>query len=183
MAAASGSPEPLASGSHGAYKWLSSRHDLGDLLELCPDVVLGKYLAVTSIDSSYLSPSAEETSAGWENRRGVAYSPLIESVEKLPRAGWDEWYVFAQPVDLGVSRLKSNIFDPALKPGEVGVFVNYGFAFHPPERATSLDDPFWNQLDHIRPESYIADNDYLTFVTRDESLFAAVAKALSYPSN
>ncbi len=182
MAATSGSPEPLAIGSHGAYKWLSSRHDLDDLLKLCPDVVLGKYLAVTSIDSGYRSPSAEETSAGWESRRGIAYSPLIRSVEKLLRGGWDEWYVFAQPADLGVSRLGENIFDSALKAGEVGVFVNYGFTLHLPERAGPAD-LFWNQVDHIQPESYIADNDYLTFVTRDESLFGAVAKALSYPSD
>jgi hypothetical protein len=172
-------PEPLAAGSHGAYRWLASRHDLENLLKLCPNVVLGKYLAVTSIDSSYLSPSAEETSAGWESRRGIAYSPLVQSVEMLPRRGWDEWYVFAHPTDLGVSRLNSNILDPALKAGEVGVFVNYGFAFHPPERA-SLANLFWNQLDHIQPESYISDNDYLTFVTRDESLFASVTEALAH---
>lgn len=182
MAIASGSPEPLATGSHGAYKWLSSRHGLEDLLQVCAIVVLGKYLAVTSIDSGYRVLSVEETSTGWENRRGIAYSPLIQSVETLPWAGWDEWYVFAQPVDMGVSRLGENIFDPALKPGEVGTFVNYGFALHLPERA-SLADLFWSQLEHIQPESYIADNDYLTFVTRDESLFADVAKALSYPSD
>jgi hypothetical protein len=85
-------------------------------------------------------------------------------------------------VDLGISRLGSNIFDPALKTGEVGDFVNYGFALYPPDRA-SLADLFWTQLDHVQPESYIADNDYLTFVTRDENLFAVVAEALSYPSD
>src|ERR1039458_10364556 len=93
MASTLGSPEPLATGSHGAYKWLTTRHELDDILRLCPAVVLGKYLAITSIDSGHLSPSTEEKLAGWESRLGIAYSPLVQSVETLPRDGWDEWYV------------------------------------------------------------------------------------------
>jgi hypothetical protein len=103
MASIPDSPEPLATGSHGKYKWLASRYELDDILRLCPAVVLGKYLAITSIDSSRLSPTAEEVLAGWENRQGIAYSPLVQSVEKLPRAGWDEWYVFRQPLILRYS--------------------------------------------------------------------------------
>jgi hypothetical protein len=179
MAETSGTPDPLAIGAHGDYKWLSSRHQLDDLLRLCPSVVLGKYIAVTSIDSGSLSPTDDEKLAGWESRECIGYSPVVESVEALPRAGWDEWYVFAQPVDLGVSRLRSNMFDPPVTPGEVGVFVNYCFALHPPEWA-SLADLFWSQIDRIQPESYIADNDRLTFVTRNESLFAIVCEALNH---
>jgi hypothetical protein len=178
MPSFSDSPEPLATGSHGDYKWLASQFELDDILRLCPAVVLGKYLAITSIDSGQLSPTAEEMLTGWESRQGIAYSPLVQSVETLPRAGWDEWYVFGDPVDLGVSRRGTNIFDPPVQRGEVADFVNYAFALHPPERR-SLADVFWQQLDWIQPESYLADNDYLTFVTRDESLFAAVSEALS----
>ncbi len=171
-------PEPLVTGAHGEYKWLSSRHELDDLLKHCPRVVLGKYIAVTSIDSGYLHPTDIEKLAGWEGRECIGYSPIVKSVEALPYAGWDEWYVFARPVDLGVSRLNSNMFDPPVKPGEVGVFVNYCFALHPPDRA-GLAELFWSQIDRLQPESYIADNDYLTFVSRDENLFAAVYEALS----
>ena len=177
MASTSGSLEPLATGSRGVYKWLVSEFELDDLLRLSPAVVLGGYLAITSIDSSPLSPTAEQKLAGWESRQGIAYSPLIQSVETLPRDGWDEWYVFKQPVDLGVSRLGTNIFDPLVSRAEVADFVNYGFALHSPERS-SLADMFWNQFDWIQPESYIADNDFLTFVTRDERLFDAVCEAL-----
>src|SRR5579864_4646469 len=130
MASTPVSPEPLATGFHGAYKWLASEFELDDILRLCPVVVLGKYLAITSIDSGRLSPTAEEVLAGWENRHGIAYSPLVQSVETLPRNGWDEWYVFRQSPDLGVSRLGTNIFDPAVHRGEVADFVNYGFALH-----------------------------------------------------
>ena len=146
-------------------------------------LLLGKYVAVTSFDSGPLLPSAAERQMGWENRQGIAYSPLIQSVGTLPLDSYDEWYVFQRPVDLGISRLDSNVFEPSLQPGEVGVFVNYGgFALHRPE-TKDLADLFWNQLDRIQPESYIADNEVLTFVSRDESLFAAVTKALSYTTD
>jgi hypothetical protein len=133
MAETSGTTEPLATGFHRDYKWLSSRHELDDLLRLCPSVVLGNYVAVTSIDSGSLAPIDVEKLAGWESRKRIAYSPLVQYVATLPRGGWDEWYVFAQPVELGVSRLSDHIFDPRLKAGEVGVFVNYGFTLHLPE--------------------------------------------------
>ena len=54
-----------------------------------------------------------------------------------------------------------------------------GFALHNPEMA-SLVRLFWKQLDWIQPESYIADADVLlTFVSRNEDVFAAVREALS----
>jgi hypothetical protein len=166
----------LAIGAHGDYKWLSSRHELDDLVRLCPSVVLGKYIAVTSTDSGYLAPIDIEKLNGWESRQRIAYSPLVQSVETLPRDGWDEWFVFTRPTDLGISRLGSNIFDPPLKEGEVGDFVNYNFR---PDMQ-SLADLFWSQIDRVRPESYIAENECLTFVTRDKSLFAFVCETLSH---
>ena len=57
--------------------------------------------------------------------------------------------------------------------GVPGVFVNCAFALHPPERA-GLADLFWPQIERIRPESYVADNDYLTFVSANKSLYASV---------
>jgi hypothetical protein len=62
-----------------------------------------------------------------------------------------------------------------------GYLVNYGFTLDLPEMR-DLADMFWSQIDHIQPESYIAANEWLTFVTRDARLFDVVAKALSYPS-
>src|ERR1700722_12472847 len=48
-------------GSHAEYQWLSlARGDISTLLSLCPDVVLGKYLAVTSIDGSTLRLTDQE---------------------------------------------------------------------------------------------------------------------------
>lgn len=111
---------PFATGSHGVYEWLVTEHKFDDLLRLCPAVVLGKYAAVTSWDSGSLSLNDVEKSAGWESRKGVAYTPRIQSVEALPaRAGYDEWYLFGASVDLGELG-RGNVFEAQLSPGQVG---------------------------------------------------------------
>jgi hypothetical protein len=46
----------------------------------------------------------------------------------------------------------------------------------------SLATLFWQQMDWVRPESYVADNDYLSFVSMNKVFFAGVhdaVKALS----
>jgi hypothetical protein len=55
--------------------------------------------------------------------------------------------------------------------------VNYSFALHRPEMK-DLATLFWRQIERIRPESYIADGDYLNFVTMNKTLFASVHCAL-----
>jgi hypothetical protein len=98
-------------------------------------------------------------------------------VEEIPSEGWGEWYIFDKPPDLGTSHLAENIFEVPQERGHVSVLVNYGFALHPPDRA-KLSDLFWPQLARIHPESYVADNDYLTFVSGNKILFATVLDAL-----
>lgn len=61
----------LTVGSQGLYEWLVTDQQF-DLLQLCPEVVLGKYIAITSIDSGPLAPTDEETAAGWEIRGKIA---------------------------------------------------------------------------------------------------------------
>jgi len=65
-------------GVHGEYEWLASEHCLDDLLKLCPEIVLGKYIAVTSVDSGHYFPTAKELAAGWESRSGIAYPKTFE---------------------------------------------------------------------------------------------------------
>ena len=174
------SPSSLKYGSHDAYQWLTtSEHDLDGFLTLCPDAVLGNYVAVTSFDSGSLSLSDEEKSAGWESRKGIAYSPLIRSVATLPeRGGFDEWYVFRIPVDLG-DKGRGNVFEAPLSAGQIEVFVNFaeGFDLHQPNALVPL---FWRQLNWIQPESYIADTHHLlTFVSNNRNVFEAVRQAFA----
>jgi hypothetical protein len=180
-------------GSHGPYRWFVTRHDdLPSLLESYPQSLVGKYVAVTSLDSGPMSLSEEERTLGWNSRNKIAYSPQINlsedgrlngiSVDQC--GGYDEWYVFDSPHDLGTvcdSELcDSNVFESDLSAGKIWVFVNYdgGFALHNPEMS-DLTSLFWKQLEWIRPESFIADGgSFLTFVSRNETIFVAVCNAL-----
>ena len=164
----------LKTGSHGAYLWLTtSKECLDSVLAACPHAVLHKYLAITSLDSGSVRLNDEEKQLGWESRNGIAYSPEIQSVEKLPHEWYDEWYVFKAPTDLG-KLWQGNVFEVPLQYGHVATFVNFGgFSLHDPV-LQDLADLFWKQLEVIRPESYIADGDFLNFVSCDRELFAAV---------
>jgi hypothetical protein len=166
----------LTVGTQGPYEWLVTDQQF-DLLQVCPDVVLGKYVAITSFDSGPLVPTNEEKATGWESRDNIAYSPKVQNVASLPRADYDEWYIFGGRTDIGTSHLGENVFEVPQEQGHVSVFVNYGFALHPPERA-SLATLFWSQIARLRPESYVADNDYLTFVSENKALFSSVLDAV-----
>ena len=63
-------------GSQGRYEWLVADEDF-DILELCPEIVLGKYIAVTSIDSSQLVPTDKETAAVFE--APMHFAPPIQT--------------------------------------------------------------------------------------------------------
>jgi hypothetical protein len=176
-------------GSHEEYQWLTTvDYDITGLLELCSDVVLSKYLAVTRRDGSSLQLTDEELTDGWwttdvakvfqgtswgppEYRDDwkVAYSPRLTSSHGLPNetrercGGYDEWYVFEREVAAG----------------EIEAFVNWvGFRLYDPEFQWCADR-FWQQMDRLAPESYIGDADVLTFVTRNSALFTNVLTALA----
>jgi hypothetical protein len=166
----------LTVGSQGLYEWLVTNDDF-KLLELCPEIVVGKYLAISSLDSGEFVPTDEEAAIGWRSRGRIAYSPKITNAQDVPHGGWDEWYIFDSPADLGTSHLADNIFDVPQEQGHVSVFVNYGFALHPADRA-GLSNLFWPQIVRLRPESYVSDNDYLTLVSMNKALFANVHDAV-----
>jgi hypothetical protein len=121
----------LTIGSQGLYDWLVTDQQF-DLLQICPAVVLGRYVAITSFDSGPLVPTDDEKSAGWKSRGNVTYSPKVQNIATLPRADYDEWYIFGGPIDLGTSHLGENVFEAPKEQGHVSVFVNYGFALDPP---------------------------------------------------
>jgi hypothetical protein len=171
---------PVTVGVRGSYEWLATDHRLDDLLRLCPEIVLGKYIAITSIDSGSYYPTEAEIAAGWERRNEIAYSPRIEEVETLPRDGWDEWYVFENRVDLGgMAPRNEHMFEASPRPGKVYDFVNINFSLHAPNMQ-GLAQYFWTQFDWIRPLTYIADsNDFLMVISSDRKLFGVARDALT----
>lgn len=167
-------------GSRGEYLWLATnRHDLATLVLHCPKAFLGKYVIVTSLDSGPLRLTEEQKTAGWRSQNEIAYSPQVQSPDELPYGGFDEWYVFDSPKQLG-EVWHGNVFDGHQTPQQISVFCNFGdFSPHDPE-LEALVSLFWRQIDQIRPQSYVADgNAFLTFVSRDKELFADVHQALS----
>lgn len=166
----------ISRGAEGDYHWLTSTEDYsGTLLRICPEIVLNRYVAVTSIDSGIPKLTESHIAAGWTSRQDVAYSPLLQSAEDIPHqvdgledAGYDEFYVFDSPPDLG-QRTKGNIFTPegAPAPGRIVEFVSwFAFVLHDQNEHTIVD-LFWPQLHRVRPESYVADGrECLTFVSR-----------------
>jgi hypothetical protein len=175
-------------GSHGEYHWLTmSECDISTLLRLCPEVVLGKYLAVTRIDGTTLQLTDEEKRNGWwtadeakvfqgtswgppEYRDDwkVAYSPRLTTVHGLPdetreRCCFNEWYVFEQPVP----------------PSETEAFVNWvGFRLYDPESKWCADR-LWEQMTRLAPESYIAEGPVFTVATRSAGLFTSALAAFA----
>jgi hypothetical protein len=165
-------------GSRDNYQWLVSKHTLGELLECCPEIPIGKYIAVTSLDSGPLQLSDVQKAAGWTSSNGIAYSPRIGSIELLPpHDGYDEWYVFATPTNLGeLVPPDRNIFESVIRGGHLHVFVNFGsYAIGGDEDLSNL---FWEQIKWIQPESYIADGDRLNFATSRKDLFSTVERAI-----
>ena len=47
------------------YDWLVATCSMGDLLGVCPQIVTGKFVAVTAFDSGSLVPTEEKTAKGW----------------------------------------------------------------------------------------------------------------------
>jgi hypothetical protein len=181
-------------GLRGSYGWLTSTEDYsGTILRLCPEVVIGRYLAVTSVDSGTVRLEERQKAAGWESRRGIAYSPRLCSIDEIPHQfhgrnvpGYDEFYTFQARCDIG-ERSQGNIFLKEFAPGagRTVVFVNWlSFVLHDPDPAAqTLVDLFWPQLERLQPESYIADGrDCLTFVSRNlELLDVAYDRLVSAP--
>jgi hypothetical protein len=189
MPADHGSDECIVrTGVHAQYRWLTATGEvyMGTLLRLCPEAVLNRYLAVTSYDSGIRRLSETERSAGWSLRGDIAYSPLVLSVDSLEfqrdgpdSPGYDEWYVFEGPRDLG-RLFHGNFFEFQPGCGQVTVFVNMmsAFALHNPEPC--ILDFFWNQLALLQPETFIADGtDCLTLVSKNEALVQHAHERLS----
>lgn len=96
MVAPAGVPEP--------YQWLNTEVQMRDFLKLLPQVFLGRYIAVTSIDSGILRLSEEDRARGRRSEGDIAYSPMITSMAELPTEthpeyceGYYEFYLFDTP--------------------------------------------------------------------------------------
>ena len=148
-------------GERNGFFWLvSADHTLGDVVDTCPELFVGRSVVVTSFDSGPLTLRSEDLDAGWEQRGDVAIAPRSIAASSIPfDNSWDEWYVFDRQV-------------PDF--GSFERFVSFvGFSPAPPEAASRRDldvlqARFWDQLQRLQPSCYVADGDLLTIVTKTE---------------
>jgi hypothetical protein len=155
--------------------FVSYELELTDLVERCPEVLLGRYLVVTSTDSGDPKSWAESL-PGWTCRGRAAYSPVLETTDRIKIDGFDESYTFTAPADVGEVMVEGNPWMPPAFDRTIA-WVNHYFAVDTPE--DSRDAQFWAQLDRLQPESYISDgSECLSFATRNFLLFERVRAAL-----
>jgi hypothetical protein len=73
-------------GSRGEYQWLTMfGRDITSLLIICPDIVLGKYIAATAIDSGPLRLTEQEKSEGrWTTNAGRFFCRHFMESTRIP---------------------------------------------------------------------------------------------------
>jgi len=181
----------IQTGAHENYRYLTSdEHSLGDIVRLCPEAILGRYLAVTSTDSGEPRWWAEKL-PGWECRGFIGYSPLMENFEGVlfqtdgPESpGFDEWWTFESPNDLGTVIRDENPWDDEVKTRPDRFLALVNFFYYPGNDENLLWEEFWGQIGKHQPESYISDGSrVLTFVSRNSSLFDRVYALLAADSS
>ncbi|WP_260436298.1 hypothetical protein [Burkholderia sp. Bp9143] len=129
-----------------------------DLVLRCPELVLGRYVAIASCDSGPYTPTDEEFTAGWSKIGALAVSPLVTEVSQLPMPGFDEWYVYDRFIK----------FEPHAN------FVNR-LGFSPLNVDDTYTEEFWKQVAKLEPQHVLGSGTPGVFlVTRDKTLFEAV---------
>lgn len=181
-----GEQNQIKRGTRDQFHWLLAYdYALSDILRACPDVVVGKHVAITAFDSGPIRGLSEkDRKAGWELRSEIAYSPQIATVEEFDSFyddSYDEWYVFGSPADLGsrIDQQTRNIFQTPPANGEVVPFVNYhDLGLNSPEHPVA--SLFWQQMSWINPVVYLSDNQtWLTVVSADATLIESVSQKLA----
>lgn len=159
-----GSKRVTRTGERAGY-WIVEWNDgtdaaIGDLVFGCPELLLGRRVAIASCDSGAYTPTDEECTAGWSQIGALAVSPLVTAVSQLPMPGFDEWYVY----------------DELLRFEAHANFVNRA-GFSP----LNVDDPytekFWEQVVKLEPLHVLGSGTPCLFlVTRDKTAFEAAIR-------
>jgi len=162
-------------GVHGEYRWLeTTAHEIYDVLQVCPQVAANKNIVITSFDNGPLQPTAEEFARGWRVFGRSVHIPVGENVSAIPFEIFDEWYIF--PIESPLTDYK--------------VFVNYEwFTLGPAQALYSrsgnafdlrrMQRLFWQEIERVSPETYLARGQRLKFITREPDLFHRVLRGLT----
>jgi hypothetical protein len=177
-------------GVHGDFRWLeASSHTLPDVVRVCPDAVAGKNLVITLFDSGPLEPTPLQIEQGWRVLDSAVYVPPVENPPTLPSGDCDEWYLFEPPAK-GDESASADRNEPTPESRDFEVFIAHKwFTLGPASSSKTqaktrwdlkrLQHIFWQQMETLRPESYLACGHRLIFVTRNADYFSRVLRGLS----
>jgi len=131
-----------------------------DLVECCPELLFGRYVAIASCDSGPYAPTGEEFTEGWCKFGELAVSPPVKAISELPMPGFDEWYVY----------------DELIKFESHSNFVNR-IGFSPLHANDKYTEKFWTQVAKLKPLHVLGSGTAGLFLaTRDELLFQAAVR-------
>lgn len=150
----------LATGEHGEYRWFVGRIADGSLPELVLSCHIGLQLAVSSFDSTALHPNEEEVARGWTVRGDVGLSPPLTGDLDLPHDQFDNIGRFTVVPGEEMQRR----CDPSWERDALDWLI-------------PLQKRFWEQLERVRPVSYIATGESDVVVTRNHSFAARLRGA------
>ena len=162
-------------GVHGDYRWLeTTAHEIYDVLQVCPDVAANKHIVITSFDSGVLQPTAEEFDRGWRVYGRSVHIPVGSNVSAIPFEIFDEWYIFASESPLTDYKAFVKYEWLTLGPAQV-LYSRSGSAFD----LKRMQRLFWQEIEHVGPETYLSRGQRLKFVTREPELFHRVLRGLT----
>jgi hypothetical protein len=164
-------------GSHGSFRWVESPlHKTQDVLQVCPEVVLGKHLVITAFDAGRITAVEQESLRTWRVEGSALYVPPPVDLLEVPYDAFSEWFIFEDVP--GKQRLESFMGSSWFTLGP----CLSGNA----DRATQWEikrtqRAFWQVLESANPQSYLACGNRLIFVTRNDPYFTAVLRRMSTP--
>src|SRR5260221_6460073 len=162
-------------GVHDEFKWLESpAHEIHDVLQVCPSVLTHKNIAVTSFDPKKLRPVEEKWLRECRVAGSALYLPLVDDPGVLPYNVFDEWYIFSSAAPEKTFKRFLNYEWFTLGPAQV-VYFRHNIAWDV-KRMRRL---FWQEMEQVNPESYLARGNRLMFVTRNSEYFSSVLRGLS----
>jgi len=151
------------------YYWIEGTDfTLHNLVRNCPELFVGRSVAITAFDSGPLLPNEEEIGFGWYSKDGVFYAPDITDPQKLPYEQYDEWYIFDnlkefKPVDLFVNYTSFFLRDPGYQLDEVEPTWDKVGLQNIIDDQKEFQEQFWDFVCQIQPHFFVMDGDRFIF--------------------
>ena len=138
-------------GQNQPWYWIetsSNYFDFGDIKEHCPELINGYFVAINSFDSGTITWALEELAKGFSYVNETPITNAITDLNDIPTAGYDEWFMFSTKKEFDLK----------------DAYINYtGFSLHADD--SNMEQAFWDQLNRVQPDKFMAQNGHFIFVT------------------